>query len=269
MNNGHTADEIARLVREGVGVALERTGSRSGPREQLRAVIGSWLTPEDMYVPDETLTKRIEDYVRWCKTKKGENPGQLLEEIVFLAFRCLRGCSDLKSYQSFSSQMDLVAGGEDHHWIILLTYLHLNLKQRFIIVEVKNQRQRVNDQQFSRVCWLLEDRFRRTSELGVIVARAGATGFPDRKSTKSRRCLEGAQATQLFYYAEKRKFVIVLEHEDIIALGKPGALVRLLETRIRAVEHWTGATTSVPTRVTEVELPAHLRQYVMNNESPP
>lgn len=221
---------------------------------------------EYIYDPDDDLKKRLADYQTWCKTLQGENSGHLMEEIAFLAFRCLKGWEVLESYRSFSAQHDLVITGSSDIWLKLMILLRLPLNGRTIVVEAKNLKSRVSDQQFSRLCNIVQNNFSNFCHLGVFFTRFGATGFP---TTERRQALRDARATQLLFHAiTNDKFVVVLDHNDLLQLSEPGSLPRILDRKIWEVEAATGLPTSYDGRyVRQPELPPHLAKYNRNSES--
>lgn len=93
-----------------------------------------------LYKPLDKLHGLIEIYRQWCinleeaqKARDQErvkdlkrSAGNLLEELVFLAFISLRGFETAKSFRSFSAQHDLVISGKVGAWEILLNLLNLN-----------------------------------------------------------------------------------------------------------------------------------------------
>jgi hypothetical protein len=233
--------------------------------ENLPGYVKGFPPNEYLYQPDKALLKRLEDYERWCQTKKGEDPGKLMEEIAYLGFRGLKGWDGIKCYQSYAAQHDLVITGSEYDWRLLIEYLHLDWIQRTIIVEAKNTDEKVNDQQFSRLCGILQNKFETTGSLGVFFTRNGATGFSDGNEGKEqvrRRVLRDAQATQVLFHAKTKKFVVVFVHEDIQSLKEPGSLPRLLEAKIRAVEEWTGLSIEFSEDYKEIDLPEHMAQYL-------
>ena len=176
----------------------------------------------------------------------------------------VQGFNSVKSYQSYAAQLDLVITGSDIDWRALMEYLHLNWQRRIIVIEAKNLENRVDDKQFARLCGILEHMFSDTAALGVFFSRYGASGFPNSDERSNRaRVLRDAQATQVIFHARTNKFVIVLDHEDILQLSKPGALPKILEAKIRNVEEWTGLPSdSVDSEFCVVDLPSHLRRYM-------
>jgi len=234
--------------------------------EKFGDFLGRWDTPGYLYDPDETLLDRIADYNEWLETREGEDSGKLMEEIAYLAFRCLKGWGSMKSFQSYASQHDLVVSGSSAKWDILIEYLHLPLTGRTILIEAKNLDKSVSDSQFSRLCAIIHAKYRETVHLGVFFTRNGASGFPTRPHSENRavrqRSLQNARATQVIFHALSGKFVVVLEDEDLQQLVKKGALPRILEAKIRDVEDASGLSFQFDEDGTETDLPSHLSQYL-------
>jgi hypothetical protein len=223
-------------------------GAVDSPRIMSWADLNGVDLADYVYEPDDTLISRIADYQTWCQTESGEDAGQLMEEIAYLAFRCLKGRGELNSYQSYDAQHDLVVDGNQELWNQLMDYLHLPRTGRTILVEAKNKKNKksnklragnqevetkVSAKEFSRLCAVIQNKFTTTCHLGIFFTRFGASGFPheDRSIT-----LSFAWATQVIFHAITEKFVVVLTHKDILSLVNKGALPRILEEKIREVE---------------------------------
>ncbi len=221
-----------------------------------------WDLAEYLYAPDAALVSRISDYNRWRELKeakdpghKEENPGHLMEEIALLAFRCLKGWESVRSYQSYGPQHDLVISGSEGPWVLLMVYLHLPPTGRTIVVEAKNPSRTVSDQQFSRLCSIIQNKFIATCHLGVFITRKGAAGFSNRRS------LRDARATQALFHAKTEKFVIVLDNQDLQQLTREGGLPRVLESKIRDVENASSVPSEVDDAWKSIELPPHLARH--------
>jgi len=226
-------------------------------RERVAEWADNWKLPESMYVPNEQLLSRIADYERWCELKQGEDRGKLMEEIALLAFLCLRGWDSIKSYTSYAQQHDLVISGSGAEWVFLNDYLHLKKSGRTIVVEAKNQEESVSEPQFSRLCYIVDKKFQDTCFLGVFVSRTSATGFSRTKS------LMASRATQIVFHAKTGKYVVLLDHEDIKQLKNKGALLKLLEVKIKDVEAAAGLSLDFDdSSWIEVDLPPHLSKYI-------
>lgn len=216
-----------------------------------------WI--EALYEPIPELKIRLGDYFEWSIGKRKENPGNLLEEVSYLLFKSLKGTENIRSYQSYAAQHDLIVDGSSPMWQVLMMYLHLSRDGRTIVVECKNQTDSISDQQFSRLCGLLQNKFEKTAELGVFISHTAASGFPKRKAKE--RQLKDARATQALFHAKSSKFVIVIDHKDLEAIFNGIPLPKILETKIREVEASAMIELSFTENWQEVTLPAHLRKY--------
>lgn len=263
-------EEMTGLLEKGVSDLISNLSdeeyNHGQLKEMLSLMMNKWLIPENYFIPDQNLIRRIEDYTEWCAGRKDEDGGLLMEEIAYLAFRCLKGYERIMSYRSYSAQHDLEISGSTKEWILITRYLHLPDTGRSIIVEAKNLDAPVNDQQFSRLCGILENKFKITSHLGVFFTRNGATGFPT--ASKRVTALKDARATQILFHAKTNKFVVVLDDSDIKKLKDKGSLLAILESKIQDVESAT--PTGLPSGFEEeeledfmkTELPSHLKKYI-------
>jgi hypothetical protein len=219
-------------------------------------ILDNWDFAEDSYIPDDKLTSRIKEYNKWCKIKDNENPGQLMEEIALLTFRCLRGWDNIESYQSYAPQHDLVISGSKGFWLLLMDYLHLPRNGRTFVVEAKNLESKVTDKQISRLGSIIQNKFESTCHLGIFFTRKGATGFT------YRRALRDARATQVLFHARTKKFIVILEHKDLQQLLKKGGLPKILEAKIRDVESASNLQLDFNDNWGKVNLPPHLAQHM-------
>ncbi|MCP4423425.1 MAG: hypothetical protein GY803_02935 [Chloroflexi bacterium] len=220
-------------------------------------IIKNWNIEDRLYEPSPEFIQRLSEYELWCKTKQGEKPGDLMEELAFLAFSSLNGWDERKSYQSFSSQHDLIISGSSLLWVILFHFLDLSSAGKTIVVEAKNLDSTVNDQQFSRLCYIIDNKFKTTCSLGVFFTRKGASGFD------KYRVSENAHATQALFHARTNKFVIVFDHDDLLKLKERGSLPKLLREKIRNVEESSKMPDVTDTDgETKEILPSHLLKYV-------
>jgi len=220
-----------------------------------------WI--ETLYNPAPELKNRLQNYFDHLNNEREEDPGKLLEEIAYLLFRSLKGVGNVRSYQSYAAQHDLVIDGASPNWQILMMYLHLNRNGRVIVVECKNQAESISDQQFSRLCGLLQNKFEKTADLGVFVSHTSASGFP-KKNFKERK-LKDARATQALFHAKSNKFVVVVDHKDLEMLFKGVSFPKILEAKIREVEASAGVELTFNENWQEVDLPPHLRKYTNQN----
>lgn len=231
--------------------------------EYLEPLLVSYHYFVNLYVPDETLKARIDDYIKWCASGANEDQGQLMEEISFLAFRCCKDAGNIKSYQSFAPQYDLVVSGtlkDGFGWRLLMDYLRLS-KWDTVIVEAKNTDKKVNVEQFTRLCWIIDHMFSDLAGLGVFFSRTGATGFPTAGSRQ--RSLKASRAAQIIFHARTGKYVIIIDHDDILKLSEPGALPLLIKAKMRDVEEVTGLPVDYQDdNWRQIDLPEHLNRHV-------
>lgn len=223
--------------------------------------------PSALYEPDRALKDLIHDYQAWKAGKKNDvEAADLMERIAILAFRCLKGHNEIKSYTSYSHQHDLLISGSGPDWSIIMQFLLQSTSSgaRSILIEAKNIKGRVGDPQFSRLCSILENKFDVTCQLGVFLTRKGASGFPIKSSSERQRSLRDSRATQVIFHAKTRKFVVVLDDNDIESLTEKGALIRILEKKIRDVEEVTGLRTfeDKVEDFEEIDLPPRLLKYI-------
>ncbi|MCB9420467.1 MAG: hypothetical protein H6667_11725 [Ardenticatenaceae bacterium] len=130
------------------------------------------------------------------------------------------------------------------------------LDGRTIVIEAKNLKKPVNDQQFSRLCHIVQNMFKTTSHLGVFFSRSGATGF------KTRRSLRDSRATQILFHAITQKFVVVFNHEEILRLKQAGSLPKLLEAKIRDIESSSSMPEDFNLDWKKINIPDHLAKWI-------
>lgn len=255
--NSYSSAEIQAILLNSL-ITNGTVDSALDNRPRTENIMHNFHLEDCLYVPDEALKQRLNEYKQWCSDRTGEDPGKLMEEICYLSFRCLSGWESIKSFQSYAPQHDLVISGSTPHWLYLMVYLHLPVEGRTIVAEAKNLEKPVNEAQFSRLCSIIQNKFSRLSHLGVFFTRRGATGF------NKHRCLRDAKATQVLFYASTNKFVVVLNDSDILELDKAGALPRILERKIRDVAEGAGISHEISEEWREVMLPDHLSKYQIN-----
>jgi hypothetical protein len=267
------ADEF--LLRNLIEVK-EKTGWSNGEiMKRISSMFSTFDYYKQLYQPSNDLLARLNDYDTWLddynrakqlNNKKDLNllrqqAGALLEEIVLLAFLSLEGHDSVKSFQSYASQHDLLVSGSTGAWSMIIELLHLPQQARTFLVEVKNTHEKVSDAQFSRLCSIMHLKLDTTCALGIFVSREGATGFPERASIVRQRSLKDSRATQALFHAKTGKFVIVLDQSDIEQLPKEGALIRILEAKVRDVEESSGLELKYDEQWIEIDLPHHLAKY--------
>lgn len=268
-------DDIRDLLLDGLGEARNAGWNDGKIAEELLTLLNEYDFPNYVYKPDQKLKATVAEYKQWCQdlanaeaTKNRQQlkvlknrAGTLMEELVFLAFNCLEGKESIKSFQSYSAQHDLVISGSKPNWILLVEMLHLPPESRTFVVEAKNTQDKVNDPQFSRLCSVLQFKFDVTCSLGIFFSRLGAAGFPER-NTRRQRLLRDSRATQALFHAKTKKFVVVLDHDDILQLDQPGSLPRILEAKIRDVEEASGLPLDLDPIWNETDLPSHLQKHI-------
>jgi hypothetical protein len=256
-------DDSEKLLLEGMEKYVQEAGEEAFI-DRLFDTIEKWKLEERLYQPDSILIERLSQFEKWCAEQIDEDPGRLMEEIALLAFRCLKGFESVKSYQSYAAQIDLLISGSTPAWMLIMKILHIDIGRRSIVVEAKNLNKKVDDKQFSRFCYHIQNTFTNTTQLGVFFTRFGATGFREREKAKNgirQRSLRDAQATQILFHARYNKYVVVFEKEEILSLCKPGSLIKILEEKIRTIEEWTGLSSESTSVLPEIDLPEHLSKY--------
>lgn len=225
-----------------------------------------------LYTPDKRLKNFISELdkkIEIANLPKKERPknfhnliGQFLEKIAFLCLKSLLGVSSIKSFQSAGPQYDFLVTGDNEHWKTLCELLYLDFNKRDILVEVKATKNKVSDQQFARLCSLLELNLFSSGGLGIFFTLSGATGFPDENSKKRQRALRDARLRQVMYKVSSEKSIVVFDRNDINKLDKPGSFVKLLISKIRDIEQLDGLYCSPEVNVPcETDLPMHLKKY--------
>lgn len=216
-----------------------------------------YYTPNEKVVTQ--LIKEIELYVKKTKPTQAESKqaGYKLEELAFAAFYGLKGCCSPKSFQSAGPQYDLLITGEGPLWNVILSTLLPDANGATIVVEAKATKAPVSDQQFSRLCSIMETNMPKTSALGMFFTINGASGFPKVGKPKQ-RTVGAARLRQLLFYARTSKPIVVLTIEDIRYLAQNGSLLRILKRKIRDIEELTGLPTE-PENIDEVVLPKNLK----------
>lgn len=216
---------------------------------------------------------RIREYFDWRDNNREEKPGQLMEEIAFLLFQSINGIENIGSFQSYAAQHDLVVSGSSTVWQLVMEYLHLPKVGRSIIIEAKNQDSRITDQQFSRLCGLLQNKFSSTAHLGVFVSRTNASGFPNviqtlrgREPTRERR-LRDSRATQALFHAKTDKFVVVLNEIDLRRILDGISFLKIISSKIIELENSSGLELSFTEVWNQVDLPPHLSQHYRLDDS--
>lgn len=209
----------------------------------------------------KVLLSNIEDSQFSSQQKQTfrQEAGKLLEQIAYLSFKGLRGASVFKSFQSAGPQYDLLVAGDDSDWMAISKVFYINMSNRDILIEAKARRGKVDDQDFARLCSLMELNIS-TASLGIFFTLSGATGFPDSNAARQ-RCLRDAKLRQVLFYNRTGKMIIVFTKEDIFSLAENASLTQLIIRKIRDLRENTGRP--VPTiDIQEIDLPEHLQSLI-------
>jgi hypothetical protein len=260
-----TEDQFRDEITDDLGLIvdfLQRPTRLTSTPESKRAFF------EFFYVPDTRLIQRLDEYKTWVTqhdsgVKTHENAGYLMEEIAYLAFDCLHGHDrNIRAGQTEAAQHDLIVSGSSLEWMLLMQVFHLPQSGRTLLIEAKNTDDPVDDQQMSRLCFIVENKFSTQCHLGIFFSRSGATSFPE--EGQAQRSLRDARATQILFHAlTKDKFVIVLDHTHIVRLGERGALPQIIEALIRDIEERLGQYINFDAEWNELlTLPSHLQKHV-------
>jgi hypothetical protein len=271
-----TDDEIILLLHRTIDtIRMDSAWSEGELAEKFLDIADKYDFFKFVYRPSQLLMAIVAEYEQWYKglesARKTKNQlqvnaltdraGKLMEELVYLAFDCLEGKDTIKSFQSYSAQHDLIISGSKPSWSTLIEKLHLPGTSRTLVIEAKNTEVPVSDQQFSRLCSIMQNKLQTTCSLGIFFSRSGATGFPNRDDGRRQRALQDSRATQVLFHARTDKFVVVIDHDDILQLDQIGSLPRLLEARIKDVEEASGLSLDLDLDWNEVDLPSHLSKY--------
>jgi hypothetical protein len=183
--------------------------------------------------------------------------GKVLEQIAYLVFSSINGCTTKKSFQSAGPQYDLIVTGDNAKWKIFTEILYLDFKQRDILIEAKAKNERLPDKDFARLCSIMECNLT-TTGLGIFFTLQGATGFP--KNNQSRqKCVRDCLLRQVIFHARTKKYIVVLDKNDIFSLRKDGSLITLLTRKIREIQQLSGLETVAIENFVETDLPDHLK----------
>ncbi|MBG1270179.1 hypothetical protein [Nostoc sp. WHI] len=191
------------------------------------------------------------------KSKQTQEAGKLLEQIVLLLFKGLKGVQSLKSFQSAGRQYDLLVSGDDIDWKVVCKTLYIEWENRNIVIEAKATKAPLEDKQFARLCSIIEHNLRGAG-LGIFVTLNGASGFPKRNSIRQ-RAVSDCRLRQIVFHARTNKIVVVLEKEDLFELTKNGTLIEVLTRKIRDLSELSGLPTTPVEQFHEIDLPAHLK----------
>jgi hypothetical protein len=213
---------------------------------------------------------RIDNYLEKLKqllqienltSQQRQERGKILEQIVYLVFRGLKGVTSLKSFQSASSQYDLVVSGDDVNWHPVCKQLYMDFSRRDIIIEAKAKDSKLPDKDFARLCSIMNENYTGAG-LGIFFTLKGATGFPDTSSSSRQRKISDCRLRQALFHAKTDKCIVVLDREDILKLGKNGTLLQILTRKIRDLKELSGLATVDIEMFIEIDLPPHLNELV-------
>ena len=264
--------EFEAEIKDRLSKALAEIDERLTPEERASGAYGQaailaraieWVpSPEEnLYVPNDRLKQKLQQYATPITGRSQADfrlKGELMEEIATLAFKCIKGCTYLKSYPSYAEQHDLVVGGDTTLWELSSKTIFGKETNLTVVIEAKYLSKPVDSAQFTRLCYILQNKFTDTSCLGVFFSDKGATGM------ERSRSLHETKATQALFHAKTGKYVIVLDRDDILKLDQPGALIHILRAKIRNVEAGAEISWSQHANLqwTEVQLPPHLAQHI-------
>jgi hypothetical protein len=246
-----TQEELVKTIIE----ASERLDSDSPALNKLASYL---------YVADRRINEYLETFKQLLQIEKPtqkqlKDRGKILEQIVYLVFSSLKGVTSLKSFQSASSQYDLLVSGDDVDWHPVCKQLYLDISQRDIIVEAKAKNSKLPDKDFARLCSIMNENYTGAG-LGIFFTLKGATGFPDKSLSSRQRKVGDCRLRQALFHARTNKFIIVLDQEDIFKLGKNGTLLQILARKIRDLRELSGLPTVPVEEFIEVDLPPHLKE---------
>lgn len=215
-----------------------------------------------LYKADSQLSKYLDELNIFIKLDKPtrtqtQDAGKLLEQIVLLLFKGLKGVQSIKSFQSAGPQYDLLVSGDDLAWKEVCKTLYLDWENRNIVIEAKATRSPLEEHQFARLCSIMEHNLIGTG-LGIFVTLNGASGFPRSREARQRK-VSDCRLKQIIFYARTNKIIVVLEKEDLFQLTKNGTLIEVLTRKIRDLSELSGLPTTPAEQFQEIDLPAHLK----------
>ncbi|WP_414530565.1 hypothetical protein [Nodularia chucula] len=190
-------------------------------------------------------------------TKQTQEAGQLLEQIVLLLFKGLKGIQSIKSFQSAGPQYDLLVSGDSLEWKFICKTLYLEWETRDIVIEAKATKSPLKDQQFARLCSIMEHNLSGAG-LGIFFTLNGASGFPQRGDARQRR-VSDCRLRQIIFHAKTKKIIVVLDKEDLFELTKNYTLIEILIRKIRDLFELSGLPTTPAEHFQEIDLPLHLK----------
>ncbi|MDZ8035000.1 MULTISPECIES: hypothetical protein [unclassified Nostoc] len=215
-----------------------------------------------LYKTDVKLSEYLDDLKIFTQLKKPtlqetQEAGKLLEQIVLLVFKGLKGVQSIKSFQSAGPQYDLLVTGDDIFWQNVCKTLYLEWNQRDIVIEAKATKASVPDKQFARLCSIMDLNLK-SAGLGIFITLNGATGFPKKGDPRTRK-VSDCRLRQILFHAKTNKMIVVLDKDDIYELTKNGTLIQMLSRKIRDLFELSGLPTSPAEQFQEIDLPPHLK----------
>jgi hypothetical protein len=224
-----------------------------------------------LYIADTRLSDYLDQLREFTQLERptlseSKKGGELLEQIAFLTFQGLKGATSFKSFQSAGPQYDLLVSGDQPAWLHICNLLYLKENQRGIVVEAKATKTALPDKQFARLCSIMELNLSSTVGLGVFLTLNGATGFPQSESSRQ-RAIRDCRLRQVLFHAKTQKFIIVLDKDDILKLGKNGTLIQTLVRKIRDLCELSGLPTPPVEQWDEIDLPQHLKQLYEDSDT--
>jgi hypothetical protein len=224
-----------------------------------------------LYIPDRRLLEYLEELNKFTQLQnptlsQSKKAGELLEQIACLVFRGLKGATSFKSFQSAGPQYDFLISGDQLAWLHVCNLLYLKENQRGIVVEAKATKEPLPDKQFARLCSIMELNISTTVGLGVFFTLNGASGFPQSDDSRL-RSIRDSRLRQVLFHAKTQKLIVVLDKNDIFALGKNGTLIRILARKIRDLCELSGLPTPPVDQIEEIDLPPHLKQLYKTPDS--
>ena len=219
--------------------------------------LDSYLYKSDDKLPDFLDKLKIYTELQNPTRPQTQEAGKLLEQIVFLLFKGLKGGQSIKSFQSAGPQYDLLVSGDDIAWKGVCKTLYLEWDKRNIVVEAKATREPLPHKQFARLCSIMEHHLTNAG-LGIFVTLNGASGFPKRGDSRQRKVTD-CRLTQVVFHAKTNKIIVVLDKEDLLELTKNGSLIEVLTRKIRDLSELSGLPTVPTENYQETDLPPHLQ----------
>lgn len=219
--------------------------------------LASYLYKSDDKLPDFLDKLKIYTELQNPTHRQTQESGKLLEQIVFLLFKGLKGGQSIKSFQSAGPQYDLLVSGDDIAWKGVCKTLYLEWENRNIVIEAKATKALLEDHQFARLCSIMEHNWRGLG-LGIFVTLNGASGFPQRGESRKRK-VSDCRLRQIIFHAKTNKIIVVLDKEDLFELTRNGSLIEVLTRKIRDLSELSGLPTAPIENWQEIDLPPHLQ----------